>query len=739
MVTRVHRWLGGFDADVTGAVQVHSSDNKISIGAAAAPTANLHVYGSTLLQEGDAGSWAAPANFDTLVVESNSNGGITVGVPDADEGVIGISSPTTTGAIGYGMLWDYNAGIGRLFTSKVGASTRIEADNQITQLTLSGASGSEFAAFPRQATFGPGGTGTDLIKIKADGGTGTAAGAIFEIRQNSAFIGGLGNKAALFGSGTDTDLHLRAASGIPIVLAPNNTDSLSLASDGAAEFAGGIGVLGATPSNSSGSIGIKLPNEKYLAWYDDGGESGTAAYVRGVGGALNFGGGSYVFNGDVETDFNGNVKFSHDGAILYFGTDDDVYLEHVADSGLRLPDGDKMIFGTHSDLEIYHDSNNSALNHTGTGDFYIQSDQFYVRSATGGENFINMTLNGAVKLYHDGAEKITTSTTGVTVTGRVSDTATTANVLIPAGMIMPSGNLSTVALGGWLLCDGTAISRTEYSDLYTNIGTTFGAGNGNNTFNIPDFRDRFPLGKGTNNSTLGAQTGSTSASSALTTGTGTTGTGTTGTGTTGSTAGSTASSSTGTGTTGTGTTGTGTTGSTGGSTASSSTGTGTTGTGTSGTGTTGTGTTGGATTGGGTTGSTSVSAHSLTTTTVAASAKDSSTTTVVTAVAAHSAHTHSIPGLSVPGLSVPGLSVPGLSVPGLSIPALTIPSLTVNGHTHSVPGLSIPGLSIPALTIPSLTVNGHTHTVPGLSIPGLSVPGLSVTVPSVVVQFLIRM
>ena len=103
---------------------------------------------STLMvAEGDAGTWTAPANFDTLVVESNSNGGIVVGVPDADEGVIGISSPSHNGAIGYGMLYDYDVGIGRLFTSKVGAKTRIEADNQVTQVTFDGASGSQFAEF----------------------------------------------------------------------------------------------------------------------------------------------------------------------------------------------------------------------------------------------------------------------------------------------------------------------------------------------------------------------------------------------------------------------------------------------------------------------------------------------------------------------------------------------------------------------------------------------------------------
>jgi len=49
MVTRVHRWMGGFDADVTGSIQVHGSENRISIGGASMPTANLHVWGTGMI------------------------------------------------------------------------------------------------------------------------------------------------------------------------------------------------------------------------------------------------------------------------------------------------------------------------------------------------------------------------------------------------------------------------------------------------------------------------------------------------------------------------------------------------------------------------------------------------------------------------------------------------------------------------------------------------------------------
>lgn len=55
---------------------------------------------------------------------------------------------------------------------------------------------------------------------------------------------------------------------------------------------------------------------------------------------------------------------------------------------------------------------------------------------------------------------------------------------------------------GWLFCDGQSISRTDYSDLFNTIGTMYGAGNGNSTFNLPNLQDRFPMGN--NNNNLGA-------------------------------------------------------------------------------------------------------------------------------------------------------------------------------------------------------------------------------------------
>ena len=62
------------------------------------------------------------------------------------------------------------------------------------------------------------------------------------------------------------------------------------------------------------------------------------------------------------------------------------------------------------------------------------------------------------------------------------------------GMITMYGGLT--APTGFLLCDGTAVSRTTNAALFTAIGTNWGTGDGSTTFNVPDLRSRTPLGKG---------------------------------------------------------------------------------------------------------------------------------------------------------------------------------------------------------------------------------------------------
>lgn len=66
----------------------------------------------------------------------------------------------------------------------------------------------------------------------------------------------------------------------------------------------------------------------------------------------------------------------------------------------------------------------------------------------------------------------------------------------PVGSVKMFAGVS--APSKWLICDGSAVSRTTYSQLFSAIGTTYGAGDGSTTFNLPDLRDKVPIGASTN-------------------------------------------------------------------------------------------------------------------------------------------------------------------------------------------------------------------------------------------------
>jgi hypothetical protein len=84
---------------------------------------------------------------------------------------------------------------------------------------------------------------------------------------------------------------------------------------------------------------------------------------------------------------------------------------------------------------------------------------------------------------------------GVTSSTMWTDLATASGTtaVLPSGLVMPFAGTTTP--DGWLACDGSAVSRTTYSLLFTAIGTTYGDGDGSSTFNVPDLRGRLPVGQ----------------------------------------------------------------------------------------------------------------------------------------------------------------------------------------------------------------------------------------------------
>jgi microcystin-dependent protein len=72
--------------------------------------------------------------------------------------------------------------------------------------------------------------------------------------------------------------------------------------------------------------------------------------------------------------------------------------------------------------------------------------------------------------------------------------AKASNMLVPSGAVMAFAMNS--APTGWLAANGAAVSRTTYSNLFSTIGTTYGAGDGSTTFNLPNLSGIFVRGSG---------------------------------------------------------------------------------------------------------------------------------------------------------------------------------------------------------------------------------------------------
>jgi len=67
--------------------------------------------------------------------------------------------------------------------------------------------------------------------------------------------------------------------------------------------------------------------------------------------------------------------------------------------------------------------------------------------------------------------------------------ASGAGISFPVGMIALFAGVGATPPAGWLLCDGSAVSRTTFSNLFAAIGVLYGVGDGSTTFNLPKFDD----------------------------------------------------------------------------------------------------------------------------------------------------------------------------------------------------------------------------------------------------------
>jgi microcystin-dependent protein len=155
--------------------------------------------------------------------------------------------------------------------------------------------------------------------------------------------------------------------------------------------------------------------------------------------------------------------------------------------------------------QVYTDGTNFYSAQTGSagdfkvnGNFTVTGNQTDTGNLTVGGNF---TANNAATFAVGPTAPTASAGTNTT------QLATTAFVNTAISSIGIAGSIlmwpTTSAPTGYLICDGSAVSRTTYSTLYAVISTTFGVGDGSTTFNLPNYTNRMPYG-----TTIGATGGS---------------------------------------------------------------------------------------------------------------------------------------------------------------------------------------------------------------------------------------
>ena len=157
---------------------------------------------------------------------------------------------------------------------------------------------------------------------------------------------------------------------------------------------------------------LRLGSSSDLQIYHDG----SASYIQDSGtGALIVDASELRVNNAADTE-NLLQAFENGSVILYYDNSEKI---RTTSSGLRINDSTYLYFGTGEDMWMGHNGSNSYISN-GTGNLNIRTGgTLWIDNAGGSETYIKAVENGAVQLYYDNSQKLTTSSTGVEVSGNV--------------------------------------------------------------------------------------------------------------------------------------------------------------------------------------------------------------------------------------------------------------------------------------------------------------------------------
>ena len=261
---------------------------------------------------------------------------------------------------------------------------------------------------------------------------------------------GPGEQSGSWGTTTNTNFDIidRSLNGVGNITLIGTTHTLSTSDGSLSDGHYRALILGGTPTGTNTITITPTDQEKVYLVFNNSGQ--TAVFTQGSGGNATVSNGAtawiYANGGGASAQVRAVPSDVIDDSTPQLGGNLDV-------------NGNSIVSVSNGDISITPD---------GTGDVILDGLKYPQADGNAGEF---LTTDGAGQLSF-------------------ADVASSA---FSSGMLMPYAGAT--APTGWFLCYGQAVSRTTYADLFAVVGTTYGAGDGSTTFNLPDLRGRVIAGK----------------------------------------------------------------------------------------------------------------------------------------------------------------------------------------------------------------------------------------------------
>ena len=193
------------------------------------------------------------------------------------------------------------------------------------------------------------------------------------------------------------------------------------------------------------------------------------------------------------------VNSTTNATILWDATHDKFVFSHpINPTNILINDNNKIRLGDSQDLEIFHDGSNSFVKDAGTGNLKILADNLLLQRADESQTYIQALTGGGVDLRHAGNVKLTTTSTGIDVTGTLTAT-TLAGTLSTASQpnITSVGTLTSLSSGAITSTGRVTGTEVRVTNVVTNKVIKFD-GTVLNDSNITDTGSLITLGSNTN-------------------------------------------------------------------------------------------------------------------------------------------------------------------------------------------------------------------------------------------------